>query len=334
MKNKHTVRVTIALLSCATASILSFATIASAQVVEKLPNLTPFPAQQIQLINSGNTLVFSTTSWNNGTGRLELRAGETGSAGQNVYQRIYLSDGGYYDTLAGTFVWHPAHNHFHFQDYATYTLQPYNAPGGSSRSGSKTTFCVLDSTMVNTSLPGAPAGPVFTTCGAVVQGMSVGWGDTYGYQLVGQSLDFTGNPSGDYKLSITIDPKNRIREISDTDNVSCTLIRINRTNSTVTVLNPWGCEPNSGAGEVVYSIQPNRARRNSVVTVTVTGAGFTPGSRLSFEGGAQAPTASNIVVLNATTMRANVTTRSGPGNRVYDVRVGSYVLPGAFTVLK
>jgi hypothetical protein len=70
------------------------------------------------------------------------------------------------------------------------------------------------------------------------------------------------------------------------------------------------------------------------VSVTVTGTGFTPGSRLSFEGGSQAPTASNIVVLNATTMRANVTTKAGAGGRVYDVRVGSYVLPGAFTVLK
>src|SRR6185436_19947847 len=163
LTNKHAVRVMMTLVSWASASILSLATIASAQVVEKLPNLTPLPAQQIQLINSA--------------GRLELRAGETGSAGQNVYQRIYLSDGGHYDTLAGTFVWHPAHNHFHFNDYAVYTLQPYNAPGGSARTAVKTTFCVLDSTKINGSLPGAPANAFFTTCGATVQGMSVGWGD-------------------------------------------------------------------------------------------------------------------------------------------------------------
>ena len=32
----------------------------------------------------------------------------------------------------------------HFNDYALYTLQPVNAPGGSLRTGAKTTFCVMD----------------------------------------------------------------------------------------------------------------------------------------------------------------------------------------------
>ena len=334
---KCTVLVRITVLWWMLTVILGSTAIVSAQVVELRPNLQPLPAGNVELVG-GITLLFSTTSWNSGTGPLELRAGETGSAGQNVYQRVYLSDGGFYDTLAGTFVWHPLHNHFHFEDYALYTLQPFDAPGGSARTSSKTTFCVMDTTPVNLGLPGAPGGPVYSTCGNTIQGMSVGWGDTYGSFLAGQSIDFTGNPSGDYKLSIEIDPKKRIIEASETDNISCVLLRINVSHSTATVLNPNGCDAPSPGGEVVVAgIVPNSVPRGSVSSVTITGSGFVQGMQVSFENGTgQRPTASNVIVVDANTITANVTVRSGgvSSDRVWDVRVGSGVLPDGFTVLK
>lgn len=67
----------------------------------------------------------------------ELIAGATSSQGQDVYQRVYNSDGTYTDYFAGTFVWHPAHNHFHFNDYALYSLSPINAPGGRRRAAAR-----------------------------------------------------------------------------------------------------------------------------------------------------------------------------------------------------
>src|SRR5262245_45874912 len=93
---------------------------AYAQPVALKPNLQARPAWNILLL--GGRLYFNATSWNNGDGPLELRARETDSVAlrQNVYQRIYLSDGTFYETLAGSFVWHPTHNHFHFEDYAVY----------------------------------------------------------------------------------------------------------------------------------------------------------------------------------------------------------------------
>jgi hypothetical protein len=335
--NKRTVFARITVLSWVLAAILGFAAIASAQVVELRPNLQPLSASNVQLIEGGTTLIFSTTSWNSGTGPLELRAGETGSAGQNVYQRVYLSGGGFYDHLAGTFEWHPLHNHFHFQDYALYTLQPFNAPGGSDRTSSKTTFCVMDTTPVNLRLPGAPGVPVYSTCGAVIQGMSVGWGDTYGYWLAGQSIDFTGNPSGDYKLSIQIDPKKHIIEASEADNTSCVLLRINVSNSTVSVLNPNGCDAPAPGGDVVFvaGIYPSSASRGSVTAVTITGSGFVQGMQVSFENGSgQRPIATDVTVVDANKITANVTVKSGGAgrDRVWDVRVGSDVLPNGFTV--
>jgi len=337
--SKRIVLVQIAVLSWVLAAIMGVAAVVSAQVVELRPNLQPLPASDVQLIG-GTTLIFSTTSWNSGTGPLELRAGETGSAGQNVYQRVYLSDGGFYDKLAGTFVFHPEHNHFHFEDYALYTLQPFNAPGGSARTASKMTFCVMDTAPVNLSLPGAPAAPVYSLCGNTIQGMSVGWGDTYGSILAGQSIDFSGNPSGDYRLLIEIDPKKRIIEADETDNISCMLVRIDANRSNVTVLNPNGCDgpaPPGGGTVVVSNITPNSASRGSVSAVTITGSGFVQGMPVSFDNGSgQRPTATNVIVVDANTITANVTVKSGGGgrDRAWDVRVGSGVLPDGFTVQK
>uniref|UniRef100_UPI0039890D55 lysyl oxidase family protein n=1 Tax=Methyloglobulus sp. TaxID=2518622 RepID=UPI0039890D55 len=58
------------------------------------------------------------------------------------------------------------------------------------------------------------------------QGMSVGWGDTYGYWLSGQEVDFTGNPDGTYRLFIEIDPYDRLYETNELDNESCVQLEI------------------------------------------------------------------------------------------------------------
>ena len=95
---------------------------------------------------------------NAGAGPLELFAGEVVRKRQNVYQRIFSSDGSYRDKLAGSFDWHQGHDHFHFNDYALYTLQPTWTK--SNRTGAKTSFCVMDTDLVNGSLDGAPHAPV------------------------------------------------------------------------------------------------------------------------------------------------------------------------------
>ena len=197
----------------------------------KLPNLTPFPARDVQIENRSDgtrLLRFSTVSWNNGVGPLEIRAGavDTGSGKQQVFQRVYQSDGTYIDQSAGWFEYHPTHGHIHFNDYALYTLQPVNAPGGSEKIGAKTTFCIMDTTRVNTRLPGAAKKATYKTCGSSVQGMSVGWGDRYGYSLDGQFIDITGLPDGDYALSIQVDPKSVITEGNELDNVSVLNVRL------------------------------------------------------------------------------------------------------------
>jgi hypothetical protein len=322
---------------CAMTTAL-FATAGSAQVVELRPNLQPFPPFDIHIATNtstgGKEIRFSTRSWNNGAGPLELVAGAGDSNGQNVYQRIYSSDGSHEDFFVGTFVWHPSHNHFHFGDYALYDLEPINAPGGSPRSGSKTTFCVMDTNKIDASLPGAPPTAVYASCGSTVQGMSVGWADTYGYHLPGQSIDFTGNPSGDYCLTIQIDPKARLFETADSDNVASSLLRIDAERSTVTVLDDTGCSP-VGGEVVVTSISPATGKVGSKVPVVIAGSGFAPGMAVSFEGGSgPPPQASNVVVVSPDLIEATVTVKKGKVGKdpVWDVRVSSGILFGAFRV--
>jgi hypothetical protein len=306
------------------------------------PNLIPLPASNFSLVTNSTagttTLRFATTSWNAGTGPLRLEAGpvDTGGGKQQVYQRIYNSDGSSTLAFAGWFQWHNGHNHFHFDDYALYTLQPVNAPGGSTRTGAKTTFCVMDTTPINLSLPGAPQSATYATCGSQIQGMSVGWGDTYGAHLAGQEIDFTNNADGIYQLKIEIDPKKVMVESNRGDNVSCALVNIKKP-STVTLLD------GTGACSIVTSLTPSSAAMGTTVQVAITGYGFTANMPVSFESGNGAkPVVSNVVLSidSPDGLDTLIATVSVPSKRqlgkdpVWDLRVGGSVLKNAFTVTR
>lgn len=315
--------------------LLTLPRVAGAQVVDRLPNLTPIAASDLSIAigTNGPELRFTTTSWNNGTGPMELVPGESDSTRtkQKVYQRVYRSDGTSYDRLAGTMDYHPEHSHFHFNGYATYTLQPVNAPGGSARMSQKTSFCLLDSLLIDGSLPGAPLAKVYSTCTPAIQGISVGWGDKYGWWLAGQSFDLTGEPDGDYQLFIDVDPLNQMLESNDADNRSCVLVRLRISQGIAESLGPCG-----GATTVsLLSISPDRVAAGSSVNVVIKGSGFVTGMSVGFENGSgPAPVASSVVVRDSETITATVSAKSGGGKRwrSWDVRVSSAVLPRAFTV--
>jgi hypothetical protein len=211
-----------------------------------VPDLRPEPASDVQIASGGGgtkLLRFSTTSANIGAGKLHLVGGPTDpdTGTQIVYQHVFNVDGSWTEYTAGEFLWHFDHNHTHFNDYATYILDPV-APG-STRIANKTTFCIIDTTPINFDLPGAPQSPQYLFCNGAAQGMSVGWGDTYGYYLSGQEIDITGLPNGDYYLTIQIDPDNRIVELNDGNNESTITIRI--TNNSVSVISSPTATPTS-----------------------------------------------------------------------------------------
>lgn len=210
-------------------AVLGFFTVRAVAAGELLPNLEALPPSKMCLTHSsGNTtlLQFEATSWNSGRGPLEVVAQKTIGKKRKIDQRIYRDDGTYRSSLAGFFVWHAAHNHFHVADYAHYIVEPVDAPGASPRIGTKTSFCLGDNAYINSAVSS-----YYHSCGSptqsgVIQGLSVGWGDTYHIFTIDQEVDVTGLPDGDYLLKMVVDPKKRLIESDDTDNTGEVLIHL------------------------------------------------------------------------------------------------------------
>jgi hypothetical protein len=204
-----------------------------------------------------NLLRFSNTVWNAGEGPLEIHAKTVGSKSAKktrVFQYIYDDAGGFTSKQVGDMVFHPSHNHFHFENFASYELwrkadydnwvASNRAQGQAIKRGTKTTSCIMDTNLVQP-LPNSPNSPVYNFCDLDVQGMSVGWGDTYGWSLPDQWIDLGTSPlpDGEYVLRSVADPSNKLYESanrSDTsresqqDNEGVTFFRVEGSTITLT----------------------------------------------------------------------------------------------------
>jgi hypothetical protein len=261
--------------------------------VELRPDIRALPPTDIAMLDPNN-IKFSTTSWNAGDGKLLLIPRKpvtdpvTGTTKQPVDQRVFCSGGGFYDRSAGSAEYHPAHNHVHYNDYANYILEEATSNPQNPRKGSKTTFCIMDTTSINTQLDGASAAATFAYCPTQdpqfnQQGMSIGWGDTYGSHLAGQSLSVNGLADGMYRLRHVFDPKNLLLETNENDNESCRLLEIGTGTNGRYVADRGPCT--TPATPTLTAISPASVRHGTCVDVTVTGSNLVPELRLTFFGG-------------------------------------------------
>ncbi|HEX6031503.1 MAG TPA: lysyl oxidase family protein [Tepidiformaceae bacterium] len=196
-------------------------------------------------------LRFSNATANIGLGKLYLLGvlPDNGDGTQDVRQRIWRTDGTHFDRYAGAFVYHREHQHIHFEDWAIYRLRTVTAGGGVGNvvvEGAKTSFCILDGLVHDSTLPGFTSSPEFVTCGATVQGLTVGWADVYHKNLEGQNLDITNVPPGQYWLESEADPLDHILEKDETNNIARIPITIGSTGS----INPDAYEPNNQISDV------------------------------------------------------------------------------------
>jgi hypothetical protein len=196
-----------------------------------LPDLIPLADEaqgymydwSVSAVGGGRTRLFLTTATaNTGLGPLELYGATANPDGtQDVMQRVFQSDGTHVDTLAGEFVYHPEHDHIHFEGYAEYNLRAMTEDQGVGdivATGGKTSFCLIDLDDYDLDLPGAPSNSRYNSCGNR-QGLSVGWEDIYHSSLPDQWIDVTDVAEGDYWLEVVVDPDNHIQELDDTNNV-------------------------------------------------------------------------------------------------------------------
>lgn len=148
---------------------------------------------------------------------------------QDVRQRIFRSDGSFFDRLAGKFVFHQQHDHIHVENWSQFHLRellPDSGVGAIVASGDKTSFCILDLTIHDASLPNHNPNGEFLSCSSTIQGLSVGWADIYSKDLPGQNIDVTDVPDGYYWLEAVVDPDLKILEARETNNASRVLVVI------------------------------------------------------------------------------------------------------------
>ena len=215
---------------------------------ELVPDLVPLPPQDIKIKTREDgaiMLLFSTTYYNQGRGSLELRAdpktkGIRADIDRDILQRIYRKDEKekYREKVVGNFLWHQEHQHYHYSDFVTYDLEAVDAPGAPDLSGmrTKSTFCLRDVSRVDMELDYRAEEANFRVCYKEIQGVSVGWGDTYFYDYPDQGLNISDLTSGTYRLSFHVNPEERLDEISLQNNKSSALLKINMEEKTVEVL--------------------------------------------------------------------------------------------------
>lgn len=211
-----------------------------------LPDLVPLPASDLVVRREGGEIVlkFSTTYYNQGEGPLELRgdpetAGQRGEVERDVLQRIYRKDGTYRDVRSGTFLWHQSHLHYHFADFVYYDLKAADADveiEAFDGIREKSTFCVRDVSRITIESEFKEEKADYLLCKKEVQGISVGWGDTYFFTYPDQLLTITDIPSGTYRLTFTVNPIERFEERSFLNNVASVVLEINKEALSVEVL--------------------------------------------------------------------------------------------------
>lgn len=196
-------------------------------------------------------LRLSNATANLGQGKLYLYgvAPEEPTPTHEVRQRVWRDDGTWFDRSAGQFVYHPGHNHIHIEGWAQYNLReilPEDGVGELLASGTKTSFCIIDLRVEDSTLPGFVEGGEFQGCSSTIQGLSVGWADIYSKSLVDQWIDVTDVPDGEYWLESVVDPQDHVLESDESNNVA----RIKVTIGAPAPINPDPYEPNVDLSEV------------------------------------------------------------------------------------
>jgi len=96
---------------------------------------------------------------------------------------------------ASYFVFHSCHGHYHIRDFSVYELLTLD--GAVVVAGTKQGFCFEDSFKYE-------GGGKSNGYDCDLQGITAGWGDWYYKQLVGQWIDITGVPEGEYIVRVTL----------------------------------------------------------------------------------------------------------------------------------
>jgi hypothetical protein len=207
----------------------------------QLPDLRTLPAHNLRLVvnNQAGTreLQFSNSIWNAGDGPLEFRGSENKQEeNAEVFQVLYIDDEPADEIPMGNFYFNESHNHWHWEGFSLYEIWSIHEDGVLDEllvESGKVGYCIRDDSRVDRfnvafDHPNRADRPGYRFCGTRVQGLSVGWVDTYAYNTSGQSLDITDLPDGIYALRSVADPDGEILEKDKDSNEAITFFQLER----------------------------------------------------------------------------------------------------------
>ncbi|HLG91434.1 MAG TPA: IPT/TIG domain-containing protein [Acidimicrobiales bacterium] len=241
------------------------------------------PPSSIQIdhpIGAPKQLRFSHVIYNAGDGPLEVQPSfdpvtQTASAVQNLYG--YDSAGNLQLVsqvpIAGRWYFDPVTAHYIFPSasYGLYAVGPNNTVGAQVAPSTKLGFCMGDSENVSTSglgiapIPHTPSSAQYAggSCenASQVRGISVGWGDVYDWDCLGESIDITNVPDGTYWLRGLDDPYGYFQEKDKSNNETDVEITISGDSVTVGSV----IHPNSQPPQVSVTAPSGTVSGSSVV---------------------------------------------------------------------
>jgi hypothetical protein len=196
-----------------------------------LQTLPPFDFRLNEYRGSGRREIrFANSVWNSGEGVLELHGVYDPGNNTVVFNQHLFGEGQREAThRVGEFTFHPEHNHWHWIDFSIYeiwNLAPDGSLGEIVTTSGKVGYCMLDIRRIND--PEMEASSIhedqipdtrqYRGCGWRLQGISVGWVDTYFNYTPGQVMDVSELRDGIYAIRSTVDPEGYIIEADEGNN--------------------------------------------------------------------------------------------------------------------
>jgi hypothetical protein len=219
---------------------------------DTLPDLVALPPWSMNTMTrrGHDYLEFASTPWNAGPAPLVVEGfRRPGEEIMDAYQYFRDASGAVVGkSLVGdmTFHPHPAHNHWHFLQFAAFTLR--DALDLEVVRSRKQAFCLAPTDPIDITVERADWSPfdgIGTQCGArsalwVREVLQAGWGDTYFQSVPGQSWDITTVPNGWYFAQVEVNPLGTLFEVDMTNNVESRLIHLGgRPRARTVLVTPW-----------------------------------------------------------------------------------------------
>lgn len=229
------------------------------------PDLVALPAWGISIDHQGKRdyLDFGATVWDRGPAPLVVEGfRRPHSAVMDAWQSFYDLSGNLVGRAkVGTLRYDakPGHEHWHFQQFATYQLLDANRTG--IVDSDKTGFCLAPTDAIDLTATGAVRNPGTlgfggTVCGSqnsiwTRESLPTGWGDTYFQGLPGQSFDVTHLPNGTYFIAVKANPLGALFERTTANDIRYRRVILGGTPGKRTVkVPPWNGIDTEGGGGV------------------------------------------------------------------------------------